>query len=90
LSEESAILRFPAVLLRNSTERPEAVDKGSIVIGGYTAESLTQSIALAIDFFDGKDHRPADYFDEDVSAKVVRIIQGYTIIVNEIIWRKYD
>jgi len=88
LSEESAILRFPAVLLRNSTERPEAVDKGSIVIGGYTAESLTQSIALAIDFFDGKDHRPADYFDEDVSAKVVKIIQGYTPIVNKVIWNK--
>lgn len=89
LSEESAILRFPAVLLRNSTERPEAVDKGSIVIGGYTAESLSQSIALAIDFFDGKDHLPADYFDEAVSAKVVKIIQGYTPIINKVIWDKY-
>ncbi|MHB0854651.1 MAG: non-hydrolyzing UDP-N-acetylglucosamine 2-epimerase [Rectinema subterraneum] len=88
LSEESAILRFPAVLLRNSTERPEAADKGSIVIGGYTAESLTQSIALAIDFFDGKEHRPDDYFDEDVSAKVVKIIQGYTPIINKVIWNK--
>jgi len=88
LSEESAILRFPAVLLRNSTERPEAVDKGSIVIGGYTSESLVQSIELAIDFFDDKDHKPADYFDEDVSAKVVRIIQGYTPIVNKVIWGK--
>lgn len=88
LSEESAILRFPAVLLRNSTERPEAVDKGSIVIGGYTAESLSQSIALAIDFFDGKDNQPADYFDDDVSAKVVKIIQGYTMIINKVIWNK--
>jgi len=88
LSEESAILRFPAVLLRNSTERPEAVDKGSIVIGGYTAESLSQSIALATNFFDCKDHRPTDYFDEDVSAKVVRIIQGYTPIINKVIWGK--
>jgi len=88
LSEESAILRFPAVLLRNSTERPEAVDKGSIVIGGYTAESLAQSIALAIAFFDGKDHRPADYVDADVSSKVVKIIQGYTSIINKVIWNK--
>jgi UDP-N-acetylglucosamine 2-epimerase (non-hydrolysing) len=64
------------------------VDKGSIVIGGYTAESLTQSIALAIEFFDGKDHRPADYFDEDVSATVVKIIQGYTSIINKVIWNK--
>jgi UDP-N-acetylglucosamine 2-epimerase (non-hydrolysing) len=88
LSEESAILRFPAVLLRNSTERPEAVDKGSIVIGGYTAESLSQSIALATDFFDGREHRPADYCDENVSAKVVKIIQGYTPIVNKVIWNK--
>jgi UDP-N-acetylglucosamine 2-epimerase (non-hydrolysing) len=81
-------LRFPAVLLRNSTERPEAVDKGSIVIGGYTAESLAQSIALAIAFFDGKDHRPADYVDADVSSKVVKIIQGYTSIINKVIWNK--
>lgn len=88
LSEESAILRFPAVLLRNSTERPEALDKGTIVIGGYTEETLLQSVVLACGLFDGKDNRPIDYYDVNVSSKVVRIIQSYTAIVNKIIWNK--
>lgn len=88
LSEESSILKFPAVLLRNSTERPEVLDKGSIVIGGYTAETLLQSVAMAMDLFDGEDRRPADYKDSNVSAKVVRIIQSYTPIINKIIWNR--
>jgi UDP-N-acetylglucosamine 2-epimerase (non-hydrolysing) len=88
LSEESSILRFPAVLLRNSTERPEVLDKGTIVIGGYTTESLLQSVALAINSFDGEDRRPRDYCDTNVSQKVVKIIQSYTPIINQFIWNK--
>lgn len=89
LSEESSILRFPAVLLRNSTERPEVLDKGTIVIGGYTEESLLQSVALAINSFDGEDHRPKDYCDTNVSSKVVKIIQSYTPIINQVVWNKF-
>ncbi len=88
LSEESSILRFPAVLLRNSTERPEVLDKGTIVVGGYTQESLLQSTALAINSFDAEDHRPKDYCDTNVSQKVVKIIQSYTPIINKVVWDK--
>jgi len=76
------------VLLRNSTERPEVLDKGTIVIGGYTAESLLQSVALTISSFDGEDHRPKDYCDMNVSQKVVKIVQSYTPIINEFVWNK--
>ncbi len=88
LSEEASILGFPAVLLRNSTERPEVLDKGTIVIGGYTSECLLQSVALAINSFDGEDHRPRDYCDTNVSSKVVKIIQSYAPVIDEIIWLK--
>ena len=88
LSEESSMLGFPAVLLRNSTERPEVLDKGTIVIGGYTAETLLQSTAMAMDLFDGEDRRPVDYRDNNVADKVVRIIQSYTPIINKIVWNK--
>jgi len=89
LSEESSILRFPAVLLRNSTERPEVLDKGTIVIGGYTEEILLQSVALAINSFDGEDYRPKDYCETNVSSKVVKIIQSYTPIINQVVWDKF-
>jgi UDP-N-acetylglucosamine 2-epimerase (non-hydrolysing) len=88
LSEESAILQFPAVLLRNSTERPEVLDKGTMVIGGYTAKSLLQAVELAR--IAGRDNylKPSDYLDANVADKVVRIIQSYVHIVNTVIWRK--
>ncbi|MEN6600151.1 MAG: UDP-N-acetylglucosamine 2-epimerase (non-hydrolyzing) [Rectinema sp.] len=89
LSEESSILRFPAVLLRNSTERPEVLDKGTIVIGGYTEESLLQSVDLAINSFDSEDNRPKDYCDTNVSSKVVKIIQSYTSIIYQFVWNKF-
>jgi len=88
LSEESSMLGFPAVLLRNSTERPEVLDNGTIVIGGYTAETLLQSTAMAMDLFDGEDRRPVDYRDNNVADKVVKIIQSYTPIINKIVWHK--
>ena len=90
LSEESHILGFPAVLLRTSTERPEAIEKGPVIIGGISAIDIEQAIELAVNLWDReKVNMPIiDYMDTDVSSKVVRIIQSYTKIVNKVIWRK--
>jgi UDP-N-acetyl-L-fucosamine synthase len=88
LSEESSMLRFPAVLLRNSTERPEVLDAGTIVIGGFRKSTILQSIALAVESFDPKAPMPVEYKEETVSMKVVRIIQSYTRIVDDLIWGK--
>lgn len=91
LSEESSILNFPAVLIRMSTERPEVLDKGSMVIGGIRPSSLIPSIYLARKTFDKSPQNilPSDYVDINVSAKVVKIIQSYTEIVNKVTWHKY-
>jgi UDP-N-acetylglucosamine 2-epimerase (non-hydrolysing) len=86
LSEESSILHFPGVLLRNSTERPEVLDKGTMVIGGCRPESLLQSVAIAVCLSDLDDRRPADYRDTNVSAKVVKLIQSYTPIIAKVVW----
>jgi UDP-N-acetylglucosamine 2-epimerase len=88
LSEESSMLHFPAVLLRNSTERPEVLDAGTMVIGGYRRDTLLQSIRLAVASFDPAAKRPRDYEDESVSDKVVRLIQSYTPIIDAVIWGK--
>ncbi len=90
LSEESALLDFPAVLIRTSTERPEVLDKGSIVIGGIKANEMLHSIDLVRKIFENG-HRtdlPMDYQDENVSIKVVKIIDSYTKIINKSIWFK--
>ena len=88
LAEESGILRFPAVSLRTSTERPEAVDKGCFVIGGINASTIRGAVELAVSLMDIKNPDVPDYGDLNVSAKVVKIIQGYTEIINERVWRK--
>ncbi len=90
LSEESAIIRFPAVLIRTSTERPEVLDKGSIVIGGIEKKSICQSIKIAVDMFQQDEYSliSKDYEDKNVSTKVVKIIQSYTDIVNRTVWGK--
>jgi UDP-N-acetylglucosamine 2-epimerase (non-hydrolysing) len=88
LSEESNILHFPAVLLRNSTERPEVLDVGTIVIGGFRKETLLQSVLLAVDTFNKEAVKAGDYRDENVSEKVVKIIQSYTTIIDKIVWDK--
>jgi UDP-N-acetylglucosamine 2-epimerase len=90
LSEESAILGFPAILIRTSTERPEVVDKGSIVIGGINAGDIIQSIELTRNMMETNEKfcKPQDYLDLNVSSKVVKIIQSYTKIINEVVWRK--
>jgi len=91
LSEESAILNFPAVLIRTSTERPEVLDKGSIIIGGIKSGEVIQSVYTAVEMFKARDNiniLPLDYQDTNVSMKVVKIIQSYTKIVNKDIWHK--
>ena len=90
LSEESAMLHFPAVLIRTSTERPEVLDKGSIVIGGIEGKDIEQSLELAVSMFENKEQVliAEDYRDTNVSAKVVKIIQSYAKIVNITTWRK--
>lgn len=88
LSEESSILNFPAVLIRTSTERPEVLDKGSIVIGGITPKEVLQAIELATELDRGDNVKPLDYNDKNVSLKVVKIIESYTKIVNRNVWKK--
>lgn len=90
LSEESAILGFAGVLIRTSTERPEVLDKGTIVIGGITDKTVEQALELAVSMRDNKEEVviAEDYADTNVSVKVVKIIQSYTDIVNRTVWGK--
>jgi len=90
LSEESAILGFPGVLIRTSTERPEVLDKGSVIIGGIEETDLIQSIDLARQMWshDERTVLVTDYSDDNVSTKVVKIIQSYTKIIDRIVWGK--
>lgn len=90
LSEESAMLGFPGVLIRTSTERPEVLDKGSVVIGGITDKTVEQALELAVSMSDNKEEvvMAEDYADTNVSVKVVKIIQSYTDIVNRTVWGK--
>lgn len=90
LSEESALLNFPAVLIRTSTERPEVFDKGTMVIGGITTKEIEQAVELAVQMAENNEPlvMAGDYTDTNVSVKVVKLVQSYTAIVNETIWRK--
>nr|WP_209010518.1 UDP-N-acetylglucosamine 2-epimerase (non-hydrolyzing) [Clostridium aminobutyricum] len=90
LSEESAMLGFPAVLIRTSTERPEVLDKGTMVIGGITGPEVEQAIELAVRLWqdDIVVETVWDYEDRNVATKVVKIIQSYTKIINKVIWNK--
>lgn len=90
LSEESAMLHFNGVLIRTSTERPEVLDKGTVVIGGITTETIEQALELAVSMSDNHEEvvMAEDYADTNVSVKVVKIIQSYTDIVNRTVWLK--
>ncbi len=91
LSEESAMMDFPAVLIRTSTERPEVLDKGSVIIGGIKSDDVEQAVEMAISMRDNKEPyvEAEDYADENVSLKVIKVIQSYTKIVNETVWLKH-
>lgn len=91
LPEESSYFRsFPAVCIRTSTERPEAIDKGNFIIGSIEEESVLQAVETAVQMQDNGDlgTKVPDYTDENVSTKVVKIIQSYTSIVDRMVWRK--
>ena len=90
LSEESAILGFAGVLIRTSTERPEVLDKGTIVIGGITGEDIEAAIELAVAMRSNQEPvaLPPDYLDTNVSVKVVKIIQSYAKIIDKVVWGK--
>ena len=96
LPEESSFFTsvghpFPAVCIRTSTERPEALDKGIFVLAGIDGKSLLQAVDTAVEMNrNGDDGLPVpNYTDENVSAKVVKIIQSYTGVVNKMVWRKF-
>ncbi|MEW8992861.1 non-hydrolyzing UDP-N-acetylglucosamine 2-epimerase [Clostridium sp.] len=90
LAEESNIMEFPAVSIRTSTERPEAIDKGSIVLGGITFDSITQAMEVIVKqkSLGEETVKVHDYTDVNVGMKVVNAIQGYTSVINKFIWRK--
>ena len=94
LPEESSFFAsvghpFPAVCIRTSTERPEALDKGDFIIAGIDTKSLLQAVANAIEMeSDGRHGIPVPVYMDDISTKVVKIIQSYTGIVNKMVWRK--
>ena len=82
---------FHAVCIRTSTERPEALDKGGFTLAGIDENSLLQAVQIAVEMnLNGDYGLPVpDYLDENVSTKVIKIIQSYTGIVNKMVWRKY-
>ena len=95
LPEESSFFTsvghpFPAVCIRTSTERPEALDKGCFVLAGIETGSLLQAVETAVEMDRSGDHGipVPDYLEENVSAKVVKIIQSYTGVVDKMVWRK--
>lgn len=96
LPEESSFFTsignpFPAVCIRTSTERPEALDKGCFVLAGIDTVSLLQAVDTAVSMNDNHDYGipVPDYTDKNVSTKVVKLIQSYTGVVNKMVWRKY-
>jgi UDP-N-acetylglucosamine 2-epimerase len=89
ISEESAMINFPAISIRTSTERPEAIDAGTIVLGGITKNEILNSIDLCLETHNSNTRKiPWEYEINDVSRRVIRIIQSYTNIVNKVIWNK--
>ena len=95
LPEESSFFTsighpFPAVCIRTSTERPEALEKGCFILAGIDTDSLLQSVEMAVTMNRNNETGipVPDYMDENVSIKVAKIIQSYTGIINRFIWRK--
>ena len=96
LPEESSFFTsvghsFPAVCIRTSTERPEALDKGCFILAGIDEHSLLQAVDTAVEMVRNNDNGipVPNYTDENVSTKVVKLIQSYTGVVNKMVWRKY-
>lgn len=87
MPEEAAVSKFPAVCIRTSTERPEALDKGCFIIGGIECNSILQAVNMAVGMGKVKEN-VTDYTDLGVSDKVVKIIQSYTRIIDKKVWGK--
>ncbi|MCS3555846.1 MULTISPECIES: non-hydrolyzing UDP-N-acetylglucosamine 2-epimerase [unclassified Sphingobacterium] len=88
ISEESAMMGFPAVSIRTSTERPEAIDAGTIVLGGIESVQMLNAIDIAKGLFDLNVQLPFEYEVSNTSDRIVKVIMGYTSIVNKVIWNK--
>ena len=90
LPEEAAYYHFPAVSVRTSSERPEALDKGVFTIGSISAEQILQAVNLAVEMREHNDSPSPvpSYTEDNVSTKVIRLIQSYTGIINRMVWRK--
>ncbi len=88
--EESAYFKFPAVSIRTSTERPEAMEKGVFIVGSITSEQVLQAVDLAVSMhMNGDDAGDVlAYAEDNVSTKIVKIIQSYVGIINKMVWRK--
>lgn len=96
LPEESSYFQghgmpFPAVCIRTSTERPEALDKGNFILAGITTQQVLQAVDTAVKMKENNDLGldVPNYVDENVSVKVVKLIQSYTGIIDKMVWRKY-
>ena len=96
LPEESSFFNsigrpVPAVCIRTSTERPEALDKGSFILAGITSEQVLQAVDTAVEMVKNGDNGldVPNYVDENVSTKMVKLIQSYVGVVNKMVWRKY-
>ena len=95
LPEESSFFTsigksFPAVCIRTSTERPEALDKGCFILAGINEHDLLQAVDVAVEMVKNDDNGipVPNYVDENVSTKIVKLIQSYTGVVNKMVWRK--
>lgn len=88
ISEESAMMGFPAVSIRTSTERPEAIDSGTIVLGGIDKNQMVNSIEVSRGLFDSEIELPKEYLVTNSSDRVIKAILSYTSIVNKVIWNK--
>ena len=95
LPEESSFFTsvghsFPAVCIRTSTERPEALDKGCFILAGINEHDLLQAVDVAVEMVKNEDNGipVPNYVDENVSTKIVKLIQSYTGVVNKMVWRK--
>lgn len=90
LAEEASYFKFPAVSIRTSTERPEAFDKGNLIIGNITSDQILQSVDLAInlDISNNSGSDVSFYLESNISTKVIKLIQSYVSIVNKVVWKK--
>ena len=95
LPEESSFFTsvgksFPAVCIRTSTERPEALDKGCFILAGINEHDLLQAVDVAVEMVKNEDNGipVPNYVDENISTKIVKLIQSYTGVVNKMVWRK--